>query len=501
MASLFAGASAGGGGGGGGGGGSSSSVFDDLRLNHVGMPDWQRNSRQAVWGSDFLLIEPTSKVTEIPTQVDFELPSKESLFFGPMSKFRIKGTFQMLAENTTKWVNVPAAEAANVLLAPNWFEMLIREVTVFHDNYRIASGNDQRHITPFLNAYLLHNMDPLAKQMLCPQNCHPGHCLPSPSGTWALGQNSWKNYAQQVFTSKAIKFDYTPLFLFPFHQGTNYLIDEGMPRILPAPAMGRITVRFAFTDSQDHIFRKPDTNKAKYRFQFAEFSLVLEEARLSPAFERQLHSSKRTIGYPGVTRLQLVEQVPDESPSRKTKFQDILLPEALFIFCLDKKVANGTFKFSDDTSETVFKPHNLKSVDLSFDGKRFSLREPNLGTFHEDELDTKQMYDHLATPPFGIRQDPKHITQANLANGWAITPFPHVYVSLLNGPDRQRLIPSQDDGSCVHKKADLEIDLKFTETNSPKDAIFVITAIYTDVNVVYDGKNRHFFSPYLKYMN
>ena len=38
-------------------------------------------------------------------------------------------------------------------------------------------------------------------------------------------------------------------------------------------------------------------------------------------------------------------------------------------------------------------------------------------------------------------------------------------------------------------------------TNSPANVIYVIVASYSDVNVVYDPKNKHFSSPYLQYMN
>mgnify|MGYP007006645621 FL=1 len=88
-----------------------------------------------------------------------------------------------------------------------------------------------------------------------------------------------------------------------------------------------------------------------------------------------------------------------------------------------------------------------------------------------------------------------------MAEGSKNTPFPHVYLSLVTGSDRQRLIPALDDGSCVTKKADLELNFKFTNDNSPSNAIYVIYAIYTDVNIIYDPKMRHFSSPYLQYMN
>ena len=165
-------------------------------------------------------------------------------------------------------------------------------------------------------------------------------------------------------------------------------------------------------------------------------------------------------------------------------------------------MASGTFKFSSTgDKKQVFLPHNIQSVDLSFDGKRFSLREPHIGNILNDALDMKQLFDHRYIPPFGVRQDINKLTDKVVSEGAKNTPFPHVYLSLVTGPDRQRLIPALDDGSCVHRKADLEVNFKFTDTNSPANVIYVIVASYSDVNVVYDPKNKHFSSPYLQYMN
>jgi hypothetical protein len=421
-----------------------------------------------------------------------------------MCKFRIKGTFQKQTGGAGDWINLAEADVAKVVLAPNWLNMLVKEVSVFHNNYRIASTNENRFISPFVNAYLYHNMDPLAKKLLCPQPAHPGHCVPSTTDAkWDKDSTTWTTYGKLVFVGGAINFDYTPFFLFPFYQGGTYMVEDNVPRILPAPAMGRIQIRFIFTDSQEHIFRKvggvADTNK--YRFGFTEFNLMLEEARLSDAFQRQLFSIRRPIAFPGITRIQLVENVTAGSTSWKAKFQDIYLPEALFIFCLNKTVASGTYKFSADNGTSVFTAHNIDSLDLSFDGKRFSLREPQIGTFRRDELDVKTIYDHMANPPFGIRQDSTKLTTTYVSGGGENTTYPHIYLSLVVGPDRQRLIPTMDDGSCIHRKADLDLDFKFTQTTSPANTIFVIFAIYSDVNIVYDPKSKHFSSPYLQYMN
>ena len=58
-----------------------------------------------------------------------------------------------------------------------------------------------------------------------------------------------------------------------------------------------------------------------------------------------------------------------------------------------------------------------------------------------------------------------------------------------------------DDGSCVAKRGDLDISFKFILNNSTADAVYVIYAIYTDVAIILDLKNKYFMSPYLSNMN
>ena len=486
------------------GNGHNGSSANNIRLTHVDMPHWQLGTKQSLQGSDYVKIEPTAKIESIPTQVDFELPNKKCLLFGGMSKFRIQGGFQTQADADAAWTNVKADEVAKVLLAPNWFEMLIKEVAVFHNHYKVASSSETRFIAPFLNAYLYQNMEPVTKKLLCPQAGHPAYCLPKISEKWSVAARGWTEYASAVFVNGLFSFEYTPLFLFPFYQGSNFISDtESLPRLLPMPNLGRIQIRFTFFDNQDHIFRNTAANTAKYRFKFTEFEMILEEARLSMSFEKQFLSSKKPMVFPGVTRLQLVEPVPDANSRYRCKFQDILMLEALFIFCLDKTVASGTYKFSAGpaTSTNIFTAHNIDSIDLSFDGKRFSIREPHLGNYRSNEMDSKQLFDHLAIPPFGIRQDANTLSFSIVKEGSKVTAFPHVYIPLITGPNRQRIVPALDDGSCMMKNADLDVSIKFTKENSATNAVYVIYACYTDVATIYDPKMNYFFSPYLQYMN
>ena len=387
-------------------------------------------------------------------------------------------------------------------LAPNWFEMLIKSVDVFHNNQRISASDEARFIPAHLNAMLYAYMEPTAKKLLCPQPVHPGYCVPVNKDSWKLDAEPYNSYAKQVFTGDKIFFDYVPNFQFPFYQGSNFLTDGSAPRMVPMQTLGKLSVRFSLFDKQDHIFRNKANHTKKYRFVFDAFNLILEEARLAPTFERTLLSAKKQLAYPGVTRLQLVESIPGGTASFKTRFQDICMPESLFIFCLDKQVASGTYKFSTSTKENVFLPHNISSIDLSFDGKRFSLKEPHLGNIGDDSLDSKTLFDHLAAPPFGVNLDSAVATYTKLRQGGENSAYPHIYIPLVHySGDKNRLIPAMDDGSCVSKRADLNIDFKFARNNSTENAVYVIYAIYTDVAIILDLKNKYFMSPYLSNMN
>ncbi len=199
--------------------------------------------------------------------------------------------------------------------------------------------------------------------------------------------------------------------------------------------------------------------------------------------------------------LQLLDTVPDASPTHKIVFQDIYLPEAILIFCLDKQVSLGTFNFGGTTDQNVFKDHRIRYLDFSFDNKKFCLKEPNFGKFQEDRLVLKQLVDHLMFPMLGIHPDPQKLTLRNIQDGGDNSPFPHVYVPLCgNFVNKERLVPSTNDGSCISRKSDLEIAIQFEVANSQTSAVYVCYAIYTNVGIILDVKSQYFLSPYLRYM-
>ncbi len=59
------------------------------RLKYVDLPTWQQSKQQRLLGTDYVIIEPSNKLEEEPTQVEFEVNNFAPLLFGPMSKFQI----------------------------------------------------------------------------------------------------------------------------------------------------------------------------------------------------------------------------------------------------------------------------------------------------------------------------------------------------------------------------------------------------------------------------
>jgi hypothetical protein len=173
--------------------------MSDPRLDYVNLPTWQQTKQQRLLGTNYVVIEPSNKLEEEPTQVEFEINNFAPLLLGPVSKFHITGVFESRATNNDEWDAAVAAEASNVLLAPNWFEMLIKSVDVFHNNQRISSSDKARFIPAHLNAMLYAYMEPMAKKLLCSQPVHPGNCVPVNKDSWKLDAKPYSAYAKQVF--------------------------------------------------------------------------------------------------------------------------------------------------------------------------------------------------------------------------------------------------------------------------------------------------------------
>lgn len=460
---------------------------------------WRAGTKQHLLGSDYVLYDSTAKVDAQPSTVEFEIVSNQVALFGPMTKFQVTGTFESKTSATEgDWTPATDADKDKVVVQPNWFGHLIKEVAVFYGNHKLCTSDEAQYIAPFLDTYLYAQMDPLAKKLLCPQLNHPGNGVPVNDKEWTFeaAGKEWYAYAPNIFTGKSIVFDYIPLHLFPFFQRANYLIDNNWPSPLPVPALGKLIVRFTFVDTFNKIFKKKTGNAKLYRFTFDNIQLLVEEARLPLAYEKQFLSRKNAFYYSGVTKAMIAETIVGDSLQYRTRFQNVPFPEGLFIFCLDKKCLAGTYDYQDAPDTKVFMNHNIDKVYLTYNGQSFYTREPNTSQTLNEFMQVKQLMDHLAAPPFGMTQDPKKLSLPGIENGGNDTPYPHVYINLCNFGDKSRLVPLLNDGSLLSNNHDLDLQLTFLPAGARGNANYIFYLYYTDTNQVLDMRTKKFFSPY-----
>lgn len=97
---------------------------------------WRVGTRQLLHGSEYEVINPTKPVEDHPKQVEFEMMSNNPILFGNTTRFKIQGRFErkaapvaaaagQAAPAAPEWEPVPDTDAAEVILAPNWFELMI----------------------------------------------------------------------------------------------------------------------------------------------------------------------------------------------------------------------------------------------------------------------------------------------------------------------------------------------------------------------------------------
>ena len=110
-------------------------------LAPVDLPAWQLGSRQVLQGCDYKVVRATTKIDKQPQQVTFLVEGQGHLLFGPMTQFTVDGVFQVQEAGSNIWKNCDDTETAKVVLQPNWFEHLVQEVSVYHNNLRVTSSN------------------------------------------------------------------------------------------------------------------------------------------------------------------------------------------------------------------------------------------------------------------------------------------------------------------------------------------------------------------------
>jgi len=451
-----------------------------------------------VLGSDFVVIEPDNKWEDYPSQVVFQLDSKKPFFCGPMTRFNVTGSFKKRATRASAWTTMAATDAADVMLMWNWFEFLIKEIAVYRGNYKICTSNEAVQIWPLLNAYLYANMEPMTKKVMCPHPENPAYCVPTKNTTWNFDSDEWKKYGTLVFAQEAINFDFKPIGVFPFSQNADYIVGGSYPSALPMNSMEKLDVRITFRKDVECIFKKADAaSTVEYKFDIDSIQLCVEEARLAPSYEKTLGSKNSTVAFAGTSRIMMAETISANVMTYRTKFQKILAPEGVFIFALPKEVIGGEWKFESLTDGKIFKPHNLKSVALTFKGETYENKEPNISQIEDNFIEVKTLISHLSHPPFGVPQNPDLVTLSLLKSGGSNSIFPHVYINLCNSLDKTRLVPYNQDGGLLLTEGDLDIQMKFNRGGATDNVTYIIYIFYTDINLMYDMKNKRFSSPYI----
>ena len=479
----------------------------DARFQYRAQLESRGGVRQNMYNTEVSYIEPTNVLEEVNRQIDFDITTKRPVLFEHNTKMQIAGCFQQKAiGDAAVWTNSPAAEYANVQVSPVFWEDLLRSPGEVFNNHQLLKTSDEPSYVPFaLNKYIYWSMEPTLKKILAPEACHPINGIPQKAKSWNWeADGEWKKYADTIFTGAEIKFTWVPLFVFPFYQGSNWIVDKVSPGCVPINHLGKFTYRLTFKDNQDCIFRKknPIANTKSYRFLLTRCKLMVEEVRMNPALERSLYqTSKKTLCFPGVTKLATAETVPTGVYTHNVRFESIYMPEGIFIFALNKKVVGGTYKFSDMGAADfgpLFSAHNMIDTNVEFAGVKLALTEPNQFQVNKDVLDLKVMLDHMGPrSPFGILTDPDKFTLASVTNGFAATDFPHVYYNLCVGSGSDRMVPAlTEDAGLVNKIGDLILQLKFGREGAPADLIYVVYIYYTDVNMMLDLRNKRFSCAY-----
>ena len=479
--------------------------MSDARFEYDPLPNWRGGTKQILNGTECIMLENNNQFTAgtSPHQVDLEIDVKRPVIFDTMTRFVVEGNFETRAneEPNTPWTKCLEADYDKVCLLPNWWETLIRNIELFHGTYVIKCHDEPFYSSGFLNTCLYWQMDTALKKLLCAEECHTGNAIPMKKGGWTLEPESeWHKYAKHVFTNRSFKFNWAPLFFFPFYQGSNFVYDEVPPRAVPLNLVGKLIARFTFKDKFDDIFKIKAGNTNSYRFNLTKFDVCVEEARLNVGEEKKLYSmnKKNLLHFAGVTKICKPENIPVGVFTHTCRFTNVPFPESIFIFAMHRTVTGGTFKYEDIAQKgPFFQAHRIEQVKLDFGGKDFSNTEPNFGTITSDFVDMKSLFDHVKNGPFGLFTNPEVITRANVKNGFKDTDFPHVYMSLIPSGNRTRIVPLLNDGSAINKNDDLAITLKFSNDAVANGLVYYFYLCYTDVNMTLDLKAKKFESPYL----
>ena len=479
----------------------------DNRFVYPQAPKWRGGLHQKLQGFETLTFQPTTKS---PTLYEFVIDNLHSiLLFGPTAGFRVKGVFEVKADAAaadSTFAAIPAADYATVALIPNWFETLVKSVDVFHNNTQLKCDDVPKYVDAYLNCYLNSMMDKEVKDYLYPEPHNPGRCVPiKKAGFTVAADSEWHEYSKLVYGKPNIEFRYVPLHTFPFFQQPEFGANGSkQPAAFPMALLEKVTIAINLKEDFSGIFRKigtktvVDANTKVYRFRIQSVELVVDEARLQPAYEKTFLKRTSPYLYPGVTRYGMVESIPAGLLAHRTELPKIDYPEAVFIFALSNKVIGGQYKYQEETrdpSDTIFLNHNIQQIDLTYCGKPLFIKQPNPGHIKDNLVAIRHMVDHKEKPPFGIPQNPELVTWESLRDGGANSNFPHVYLPLYPSTNETRIVPPMEDGKLINHPGELHINFKFGPGGALAGATYFIYLFYNDVTFVFDPRT-HSFTPY-----
>lgn len=465
--------------------------------------------KQHVHGVQFVEVEPTAKSE---TQFEFELSGNEPLAWGVGTGFRVEGTFQMKAPKPAAtqevpnpaeppWETLTLERAKKVNLVQNWFGHYIKNLEVFYVNQNVTQDDIPPNITAPLEAFIYGHMDKDIKRMLCMEKCHPGYGTSVDHGdfkaiTAGIEANAWTRYAAEICKEK-IEFVYTPLNKFPFYQECNYTEGEnGGFNILPIAQLGRMQIRVYFKENSSVLFNLDKTvDKYEYRFKLSKFTLLLKEYRMSPAYNRALWSSKQTYTYRGLTKIGICENLTPANFTHRTTIPNIDFPEALFIFCVDKKVISGTAEYQELGIDGPFLYHNIKSVDVHFNGQHFFVNQPTFGTLENLQLRRENFAKWVKKGCFGIKFDKDVVTWDRQGKGYDCA-FDNVWIDFCQNDSDSRLQTFADQTYTTNKMGDLTVILNFAVPDGATDASYILLVYYTNFALQLDMKNKRFSAVY-----
>ena len=198
-------------------------------------------------GSNFTTMSPQHSMSDRPLILKWHLKNHHPLLFDWNTRFVVEGEFQTRNTEEDAWKSCGPEEEDFVMVVPNWWGILVRKMQLSHSKGTVSQHDEPFNVRNHLEQFLYWGMDPLLKKQLCSEDCHPANAVPNKKGDWSFVTvpiakvSSWEKYAKSIFVGGPIKFYWTPLFFFPFFQGSNHQYDQkGPPPVACRPPTSKI---------------------------------------------------------------------------------------------------------------------------------------------------------------------------------------------------------------------------------------------------------------------